>query len=167
MNSKEQEIVSATPPASILIIGVGNEFRGDDAAGLAVIRLLKAKNVAQVTYMEADSGCDMLMESWATAEKVIIIDAVSSQAKPGTIYRFDALAQPVPESCTFYSTHAFGLSQNLELARVLDRLPPSMTIYGIVGENFTTGSALSSSVKHAADDVVTRVMLDIQESSKP
>ena len=159
--------MSEPPPASMLIIGVGNEFRGDDAAGLAVIRLLKAKHVAHVTFMEADSGCDMLLESWATAEKVIIIDAVSSRAKTGTIYRFDALAQPIPESCAFYSTHAFGIAQNLELARVLDQLPPSMTIYGIAGEHFTTGAALSLSVQHAVHEVVALIMLDIQESSKP
>lgn len=148
-------------PSSLLIIGVGNEFRGDDAVGLAVLRLLKAKNIAHVTFMEADSGCEMLLESWATAEKVIIIDAVSSRAKPGTIYCLDALAQPIPENCAFYSTHAFGIAQNVELARVLGLLPPSMTIYGIAGENFTTGAALSPSVIHAVDEVVALIMLDM------
>jgi hydrogenase maturation protease len=159
--------VSEPAPSSMLVIGVGNEFRGDDAAGLAVLRLLKAKDVAHVTFMAADSGSEMLLESWATAEKVIIIDAVTSEAKPGTVYRFDALAQPVPASCSFYSTHAFGIVENLELARVLDRLPPSLTVYGIAGENFTTGADLSPVVKQAVDEVVAQIMLDIQESLDP
>jgi hydrogenase maturation protease len=159
--------VSEPSPSSMLVIGVGNEFRGDDAAGLAVLRLLKAKNVARVTFMEADSGCELLLERWATAEKVMIIDAVASGAKPGTVYRFDARAQPIPASCSFYSTHAFGIVENVELARVFDQLPPSLTVYGIEGENFTTGADLSPVVKQAVDEVVAQVMLDMQEWSEP
>ena len=68
-----------------------------------------------------------LIEDWAGADAVIVVDAVSSGAPPGTIHRLDPLAEPIPAALSQGSTHAFGLAETIELARTLDRLPPRLT----------------------------------------
>jgi hydrogenase maturation protease len=44
------------------------------------------------------------------------------------------------------STHHFGLSEVIGLARALDRMPVRLRVYGIEGRSFGIGSALSPEV---------------------
>ena len=92
-----------------------------------------------------------LIEEWTGADAVIVVDAVSSGAPPGTIHRLDPLADPFPAALSQGSTHAFGLAETIELARALDRLPPRLTVYGIEGERFTAGDELSTPVRAAVE----------------
>jgi hydrogenase maturation protease len=59
------------------------------------------------------------------------------------------------------STHALGLGDAVELARVLDRLPSTLTIIGIEGADFTTGEGMSPEVEKAVikvtDDLAQRL----------
>src|SRR3972149_2149869 len=119
-------MVSATDariPPHVLVIGVGNEYRGDDGLGLFAVRQIKAKNLSNVTVIETSGEGAALIETWRSAGIVIAIDAVQSGAKAGTIHRFDASVEPLPGDFFHYSTHAFSLAEGIELARVLNLLP--------------------------------------------
>ena len=94
-----------------------------------------------------------LIEDWSGADAVIVVDAVSSGAPPGTIHRLDPLSAPIPAALPQGSTHAFGLAETVELARTLERLPPRLTVYGIEGERFAAGQQLSPPVSAAVDAV--------------
>ncbi len=94
-----------------------------------------------------------LIEDWASADAVIVIDAVSSGAPPGTIHRLDPLSEPIPTALSQGSTHAFGLAETIELARALGRLPDRLTVYGIEGERFGAGDQLSAPVRSAVEAV--------------
>ncbi len=150
----------------ILIVGIGNEYRSDDGVGLVVARELQAKKLQHILVTESNGDGAELMEMWKSAATVILVDAVSSGAKPGTIYRLAALTQPVPASFSFPSTHAFGVAEALGLARALDQLPPCLTIYAIEGKNFAAGSELSLEVEKAVREVVERVTCEVQVEYK-
>jgi len=141
----------------ILIIGIGNEYRSDDGAGLVVARELQAKKLPHILVTECSGDGAELMEMWKTAATAILIDAISSEAKAGAIYRLDALTQPIPASFSFPSTHAFGVAEALRLARALDQLPPCLMIYAIEGKNFAAGKGLSLEVEKAVREVVEQV----------
>ena len=49
---------------AVLVIGVGNEFRGDDAAGLFVVRKLREKVAHEAVLVEATGEGANLMERW-------------------------------------------------------------------------------------------------------
>jgi hydrogenase maturation protease len=119
------------PHSFPLTIGIGNEYRGDDAAGLIVARRLKELLADSAIVMEHSGDGAALMEAWRGAETVIIIDAVMSGAAPGTIHRFDASAQPLAKSSFRCSTQAFSVAGAIELARALCELPRSLIVYGI------------------------------------
>ena len=87
--------------------------------------------------------------------------AVSSDGDPSEIYRFDANENPLPSTLFASSTHALGVSEAVELARVLDRLPQKFIIYGIVGKQFSPGIGISPELEPAIDHVVSQVIEEL------
>jgi hydrogenase maturation protease len=106
-----------------------------------------------------------LIEDWAGADAVIVVDAVSSGAPPGTIHRLDPLSEPIPAALSQGSTHAFGLAETIELARALDRLPERLSVYGIEGGCFDAGNELSRPVRAAVDAVREELRERLGESA--
>jgi hydrogenase maturation protease len=151
--------MNAPGPVPALVIGVGNDYRRDDAAGLHVARRLRA---AGVSVVEQTGEGAALMEAWRDAPAVIMVDAVQSGAPPGTIHRLDARAGEIPRDFFHYSTHAFSVAEAVELARALGQLPPWFVVYGIEGSDFTCGTGLSPEVEAAAQESAERILTEIQ-----
>jgi hydrogenase maturation protease len=145
-----------------LAIGVGNDYRSDDAAGRIVARKVKAASPHGVRVVEEIGEGAALMEAWRGADYVILIDAVHSGAEPGTIHRINALDCEIPRSYFHCSTHAFSVAEAVELARALGQLPPHLVIYGIEGKNFEAGVGVSPEVESAAKQTADRVRAEFQ-----
>jgi hydrogenase maturation protease len=148
-------------PNLTLVIGIGNEYRHDDGVGLIVARSVKAFARDRIPVIEASGEGAALLEAWRERDRVFLVDAVSSRARAGTIYRLDAHQQSVPTEFFRYSTHAFNLAEAIELARTLQQLPNSLIVYGIEGENFTAGEGLSPTVLRSAEKVKTRILEEL------
>jgi hydrogenase maturation protease len=148
------------PQSLPLIIGIGNEYRGDDAAGLIVARRLKGRLADSFTVLEQSGDGAALMEAWRGAETVVIIDAVMSGAEPGTIHRLDPKTQSLPKDAFRCSTHAFGVAEAIELSRAMGELPKSLVVYGVEGKNFAAGVGLSPEVESAVGEVVRRTLTE-------
>lgn len=146
----------------VLIIGLGNEYRGDDGAGLLVARRLREILSAPVKVIEQSGEGAALIEAWKDFQNVILIDAVHSGAKPGTLFRFEAHRQAIPTQFFHYSTHAFSVAEAIELARALNQLPPRLIVYGIEGKNFAAGVELSPEVDKMTPEIVDQVIQEIQ-----
>jgi hydrogenase maturation protease len=142
---------------STLLIGVGNEFRSDDGVGILAARRILEKNLPGVVTVECDGEAATLLDAWAGMKTVVIIDAVSSGASPGTIHRIDARRQSVSQELFPFSTHALGVAHAVELARSLGKLPVNLIIYGIEGEQFAPGSKLSPKVEEALTEILQLV----------
>lgn len=147
---------------SLLVIGLGNEFRGDDIAGLLVVRSLKLLFAdRQMDFYEHSGEASFLMSLWSENSVVFLVDAVFSQDAVGTIHRFD-LQQQTLATELFYSTHAFNLAEAIELARILNQLPKQIIFYGITGNNFQIGTKLSQELLKAIDKLVEQMFKEIE-----
>jgi hydrogenase maturation protease len=135
----------------VMVIGVGNAWRGDDAAGLLVARRLRGA----VEAREHEGDCTGLVEAWTGAGHVVVVDAAASGAPPGTVRRFDALLAPLPARSLRSSTHAFGVADAVELARALGRLPARLEVCAIEGADFAAGAALTPEVAAAVDELAS------------
>jgi hydrogenase maturation protease len=146
----------------VLVIGVGNETRRDDAAGLIVSRKLKAElSEDGVVVVEETGDGARLVERWRGFNITILIDALRSGDEPGRVHRFEAHKSPLPASLFQYSTHAFGVPQAIELARAMDQLPQRLIVYGIEGKRFDQGTSLSHVVEQAAQELVESLIIEI------
>jgi len=144
--------------AQLLIIGIGNLFRGDDAAGLLAARIIKDAGFDPGNIAEHSGEGASLMEIWKAADAVILIDAVSSGSAPGTIHRLEPIGQPLPVQMFRSSTHAFSLPDAIEMARALDQLPRRLVVFGIEGRNFQAGADPSPEVCNALPQVAALVV---------
>jgi hydrogenase maturation protease len=158
--------MTAVLPPSIVIIGVGNEYRSDDGAGIAVARRLRTLLPIGVKIMEESGEGAALIQAWQGPAWAIVVDAVRSGAPPGTIHRLDARTAPVPTGFFHYSTHAFSVAEAVELARSLGQLPPHLIVYGIEGENFAAGMGLTSSVEQAVEAVIEQVAAEVRAAQE-
>ncbi len=146
----------------ILLIGIGNKFRQDDAVGLVVVEKFRNQLPPEIKIMEASGEGVALMELWQGATTVYLFDAVNSGAEVGKIHRIDASIQTVPAKFFSYSTHAFSVAEAVELARSLNQLPPKLIIYGVEGKNFAHGIGLSPQVEQATEEVLQQVIVELR-----
>jgi hydrogenase maturation protease len=149
------------PESDVLVIGVGNETRGDDAIGRIVAKRLKEKLDRYATVVEEPGDGTRLLDIWRGSELTVIIDAVLSGAEPGHIHRFDAQESPLPAGLFHDSTHSFGVPEAIELARAMNQLPKRIIIYGIEGECFDERANLSPTVELAAQELAELVTAEI------
>ncbi len=138
------------------MIGVGNAFRGDDAVGLVVAERLKAERRA-IDIVVHTGDVLGLCETWKGAELAFVVDAIASGEAPGTIRRYEVGNEPIPLEAFRRSTHAFGVSEAIELGRAVGALPPRLVVYGVVGSCFQIGRGLSPAVEGAVDQLVERI----------
>jgi hydrogenase maturation protease len=146
---------------SILLIGMGNTFRGDDGAGLVFARrLLSRFNAEKYTDLEfeireSDGSAFSLIELWRGWERVMVVDAlIDASRPPGQILSINGLRDDFPWDPLSVSTHAFGLIEAIKLSRVLGMLPKELQVLAIVAESFAMGDGLSPSVDQAIDMAV-------------
>jgi hydrogenase maturation protease len=147
--------------AQKLIIGIGNRFRGDDALGCLLADALRARVPQDVEVIEHNGEPASLIDCWQERQSVILIDAVSSGAEAGTIHAIDLQARGLPEQFRSFSTHAFGIAEAVELARVLNKLPARIGFYGIEGSCFSAATELSPVLQSAARILQQRILDDL------
>jgi hydrogenase maturation protease len=148
-------------PLRWVVLGVGNVGRGDDAAGPAVARNLRSLLPTGIEIMEHGGEATALIAQMDGAERVFLIDACVSGARPGTVHRFDVSAAPMPAVALGLSSHGFGVAAAVELARALGQLPRQCIIYAIEGVSFEIGAPLSRSVAAGVVEAAGRVLADI------
>jgi hydrogenase maturation protease len=145
----------------MLIIGVGNEFRGDDAAGLVAARRLRESGLV-VEEHQGDMAA--LIGRWKGADCLIIIDAAAPGRTPGAIYRLDASTASLDRELFNTSTHGFGLAEAIEVSRALGTLPPHVLVFGIEARNLAMGIGVSAEVEAALPPLMDEVFVEIGSS---
>ncbi|MCP5468791.1 MAG: hydrogenase maturation protease [Deltaproteobacteria bacterium] len=136
------------------LIGIGNEFRQDDAVGLYVVRQLRAKKLKDWKLVESSGEVTQLMDLWKKEKKVIVVDALVSGAAVGTILRFEAHRESLPAQSFRGSSHSLGLHEAIELSRAMQQLPDELIVYGIEAKTFENGKGLSPEVRLAAEKLI-------------
>jgi len=144
-----------------VVIGVGNEFRSDDALGILVARELRRRHLGEICVVEVQGDIPSLLDVWEGAENLLIVDAVYGAGPPGSVVRFDVSQSRIPAYLLSAGSHGFGVAEAVELGRVLKRLPPTVLFYGIVGESFENGQGLSDRVLKNIPDLLQMIEEDV------
>jgi hydrogenase maturation protease len=150
------------PGQRTVVVGVGNEFRGDDGAGPQVIARLRAlqpddASLSGVTLALSDGEPGRMIDLWEGARLAVVVDAVrDSSLPPGHTCQLPAgsLAGGADGAA---SSHGIGLGDTVELARVLGRLPARLTVLAVVGRDFGFGTGLTAEVAAAVAELVEQV----------
>lgn len=149
---------TTTRSNSWLLLGLGNIHRRDDGAGIYVTRELLGRGLVGADIRMLSGEATEILNAWAGASRVVIVDAVDSGKAPGTIHRIAVGGDPLPKLPGTQSTHGLGLAEAIELGSVLGQLPRELVILGIEGNDFTRGEGLTECVQSTADLLIQHVL---------
>ncbi|HEX6195295.1 MAG TPA: hydrogenase maturation protease [Jiangellaceae bacterium] len=144
-----------------VVIGIGNEYRHDDAVGPEVVKRLTDLDLTDVSLAVANGEPAHLIDLWAEAEVAVLVDAVRNDpASPGRIHE---LLIDVPASANgAASSHGLGLGDAVELAMSLGRMPRRLVVFAVEGADFTSGLGLSPNVSVAVEQVADLVVHEVR-----
>jgi len=139
-------------PGSILVIGYGNDLRGDDAAGQRAAREVAAWGLAQVEVVVQHQLTPELADLLATAERAIFLDAHSASGAPAVSIR-----RIFPATPTTRVGHIFDPQALLALAeRAFGRAPEAWWVT-IPALDFAFGAQLSPVAERGVADALRAI----------
>ena len=153
----------------MLVAGMGNELRGDDGFGVAVMHLLAGKDLgADVTVKEFGmAGIHLVQELLTRYDALLIVDAVRRGSKPGTLHLLepdvvDIADLPDEVRRDFLADlHWADPGRVLILAKALGILPARVLILGCQPQDVED---LSLVLTPAVEDTLPRALVAIDEA---
>lgn len=139
----------------MLVIGVGNRDRGDDAVGPIVCDLLDEMGAEVRTAVLEGDVLDLPLR-WHADDRVVIVDARPPAGRPGHVTVTHALDERLIAPSTT-STHRVDVGAAIEMARALHRLPAELTVVGIEAASTDFGAPLSEDVARTAHRIAGRL----------
>jgi hydrogenase maturation protease len=132
----------------LLILGLGNLLCTDDGLGPAAAQAIAETRVIPDGVQVMDGGTLglALLPYLEDAERAILVDAIDTDAPPGTLVRLEG-DEVGPAVAARLSVHQVGVSDLIEAARWRGRIPPTLVLLGLVPESTDLGVGLSPSVQ--------------------
>jgi hydrogenase maturation protease len=134
-------------PAKTIIIGIGNHQRGDDALGLVLAQALAEETGLPYTTEEHDLST--LYEKWEGYREAWLCDAYLAETHDAALICRNAAKAALPADFKSLSTHTLSLTQAIELARALRRMPAKLMVAAVPGFEFGINAALSPKAEGA------------------
>ena len=106
------------------------------------------------------SGVDILI-SLKDVDKLIIIDALQGNEKPGTVYRLHPDDLPAP-SDSYMSLHHMNILEGLNIARKTGNAPHEAVIIGIEPEDIDWGLGVTSHIQQKFPEIIDIVLEEVK-----
>jgi len=146
----------------IILLGIGNTLMGDDGVGPVVARSLIGQLPPSVEVVVGEVAGMMLQRHFMRGVPVLVVDAIATQAEPGSVFRFPAEECDVG-SLRSNTLHGCGLPYLMTNAR-LSGADPDVTVYAVqVGDVRPVPDTLTPAVEEAAARVATLIAEDVVE----
>lgn len=149
--------------ARVCVLGLGNLMRTDDAVGMLALRRL-AEDVRLPREVEAVEGGTLgldLLHAVYGVTHLLVLDAVDTGAAPGTLARFEGAG--LARLPTSKSVHLLGLSDLMNVLLLMEAPPMETVLLGVQPESTDWGTALTSLVEAAQDELIERALAQLAE----
>lgn len=151
---------------SLLVLGVGNVFYGDEGAGVHLVHYLRQKYDLPANVEVIDGGTLgwQLLNLIAEYDHVVLIDAVC--APPGKVYRFDR--EHIPDEIGYgkLSSHEWEVPDLLSAMDLYGDLPEVVCVaIGVRPLEFESGEIgvrLSDTVRERMPALATVVLRELE-----
>ena len=135
---------------AVLIIGVGNPLRGDDAAGHVVCEKIEAISLADITTLKVHQLQTELLEEMMSYRKVLIVDAAVGIK--------EVSVNKVKDSQSgFASSHHAPAGVLKSLAMKLYNIDIDMYTCAIPALDFAVGKGLTAEAKFYVDAAIEKI----------
>jgi hydrogenase maturation protease len=142
----------------ILILGIGNILHRDDGVGVHVVNEIveTVSNLPDnVEVFEGGTFGYDLLPVMAGRKKIVIVDALKINDKPGSVYRFPA--SHLTDCNNKLSLHDVGVKKIINMLMLMGECP-EIEIIGIVPEDFKSFHiGITDSVKKSIPGAVESI----------
>jgi len=160
----------------ILVLGLGNILLKDEGVGVHVAEELQKRSTfsesANVEVIDGGTaGLDILLSQRASY-KLVVVDAIRSGKKAGTIYKLRLKAGEKNKLAQIFgrgkgakiSLHQVGLIEALAAAEKLNCAPAEVVIIGVEPEEISSGLELTEQVSQKIPEIVKAVLEEINDA---
>ena len=140
--------------AEIQVVGVGNDYMGDDGVGIHVVDELRRAEPAHLDLLDCGTDLLRIASQHRPCQSIIIVDAIRVGERPGSIHWF--APDDVQNASVNQSVHQLSIIENLKLLPLMNAYF-SQSLFHIVGiepGNLHFGQELSAEVQTSADRLV-------------
>jgi hydrogenase maturation protease len=149
----------------ITILGIGNLLLKDEGIGVHLVqKLAGVVDDANVKIIDAGTYPDFLSLIDDNLDKLIIVDAVKTGDRPGTIYRFGSDDLDL-DSTLPVSAHDMGVLDSLKTMALFNKQPKSTVIIGIEPRTIDFGLDLSPEIEDKLPKIISLVLKEIEETT--
>jgi hydrogenase maturation protease len=151
----------------ILVLGLGQSLRGDDAVGLEAVQLWQQtypETAKKVHVLLAELPGLGLLDLLDGMESAVLVDAVQGESPPGTLHRIapEKLESFTPGSA---SAHGWGVAETLHLGRMLypELGRYRISLIGIEAASMEMGAGLSPQVQAVLPEAARLIEKEVQD----
>lgn len=146
---------------NVLVLGLGNILLSDEGVGVQAVEELQRRYDCSDAVEIIDGGTTGLdlLPYFEGHSHILIVDAVKSDQKPGTIVR---IADPPAYFRNRTSPHQIGLADVMGVASITGILPQNITLFGIEPKQTSTGLDLSADVAQNLSRLVDLVAEELK-----
>lgn len=140
----------------LVILGIGNPLRGDDALGVEIIKLLRKKTLKNILLIEGGPIPENFIGKIKlfAPSHVLLIDAAHFGGSPGDV----SLISPEQIKGVAISTHAIPLYLTAELIK--EATGAKIMLLGVQPKNVDLGEKISPEVEEAIKEI-TRIIMEV------
>jgi len=149
-----------------LVLGLGNILLKDEGIGVHIAHLLQKSTLPKnIEIIDGGTSSLDILLSLRNIDKLIIIDALKCEKKPGTIYRMTPDDFEVKVDLEKLSLHQMGLIETITILKRMGNLPQEIVIIGIEPEKIEPGTELSDTIKERLKDIESAVLHEINRKT--
>ena len=147
-------------------MGIGNILLKDEGIGVHVVRRLKEMDLPKnVEVLDGGTAGLELVDFMENRRKLIVIDAVKTGDKPGTIYRLTE-KNLVIKPKAMLSFHEIDFLDALHISDVMKNKPEEIVVIGIEPKDMSDGVDLSPEIEKRIPRIIEIVMEEVNHKSK-
>ncbi|MBF0275443.1 MAG: HyaD/HybD family hydrogenase maturation endopeptidase [Nitrospinae bacterium] len=148
----------------ITVLGIGNILIRDDGAGIKALESLKRYTFPEnVRLIDAGTTIYHNMNIMTESDKLLVLDAVKLDGKPGTIYSFtpEEFRIKLPRKA---NSHDVGLLEALSTLTLIEEEPPETVIIGIQPLDYSSwGEELTDEVNKGLPMMIEKALKQLKD----
>ncbi|WP_135667539.1 hydrogenase maturation protease [Halorhabdus rudnickae] len=152
----------------VAVIGVGNAIMGDDGVGEQVIHALQDRSDERtegVRLYDAGTTGLLALEAMSGCERGIVVDAISADGEPGSIYRYEFKDGSFDGESPPVSMHDISFAEGLSAGRKAYDLPGEILVIGVEPARIEMSVELSKAVAKKVPDIVDLILRELDRET--
>lgn len=151
----------------ITILGIGNTLFSDEGVGIYLLPILETalKDYENIEFIEGLTDGMKLLGPVEDAENLIIIDAINAGKPGGTIIKLEGDEIPAYFGIKM-SVHQMGFQEVLLAAKLRERYPKQIVMYGMQPTSLELGIGLTETNQARLEELAKSIICQVESWSE-